>query len=477
MFGRKATLPIDIKMRKKAVDDCLKKILDVGELSPSEVEQMAAERLQRLEAKANIKIAQQKQKELYDRKHANPKVYQVGSKVLKKDFARKNRKGGKMDAKYVGPFIITKSLGKGLYALQLVKNRDHVIDRVNGVHLKPYLTPPPSPSCERPHDSTIPPDPDHSLNTTIPLDQGLSLDSTIPPDPDHSLNSTIPPHQDHSPDVQDDTIPPLPPPMPPLDVLIRMNADAPVCDPADGSLSSIYVPGITLSFPISTGGFITEFFPELPVALSPVKSHLPSEPIKPSSISPSKQKNASSRPKKSSSTNPQSKPNKPPSTISPSKPKKPLCRKTHQSTNREQNTRAKQLMLKKRHQKFKKCSPVDVIEVEGYTPKKAGKASKTWVKNHLFTLSREDKSILCSPSAWLSDTIIDAAQKLLKQKVPLQNGFQDICCGRTCAFDIESTEFTQILHNGHDHWLTISTFGAQEAEVHSKNNGMNFIPK
>ena len=33
------------------------------------------------------------------------------------------------------------------------------------------------------------------------------------------------------------------------------------------------------------------------------------------------------------------------------------------------------------------------------------------------------------------------------------------------CFDIESTEFTQILHNGHDHWLTISTIGAQEAEI------------
>ena len=53
-----------------------------------------------------------KNKELYDRKHANPKVYQVGSKVLKKDFARKKRKGGKMDAKFVGPFIITKNLVK-----------------------------------------------------------------------------------------------------------------------------------------------------------------------------------------------------------------------------------------------------------------------------------------------------------------------------------------------------------------------------
>ena len=213
---------------------------------------------------------------------------------------------------------------------------------------------------------------------------------------------------------------------------------------------SLELPQVPL-FP--QGTLFQNSFSELPVALSPVKSHLPSEPIKPSStISPSKQKNAPSRPKKSSSTNPQSKPNKPPSTISPSKPKKPSCRKTHQSTNQEQNTRAKQLMLKKRQQKFKKCSPVDVIEVEGYTPKRAGKASKTWVKNHLFTLSREDKSILCSPSAWLSDTIIDAAKKFLKQKVPLQNGFQDICCGRTCAFDIESTEFNQILHNRHDHW-------------------------
>ena len=48
-----------------------------------------------------------------------------------------------MDAKYVGPFVITRSLGKGLYALQSLENTGHVIDRVNGAHLKPYLTPPP----------------------------------------------------------------------------------------------------------------------------------------------------------------------------------------------------------------------------------------------------------------------------------------------------------------------------------------------
>ena len=286
---------------------------------------MAAERLQRLnEAKENIKVAQQKQKEMYDWKHANPKVYQVSSKVLKKDFERKKRKGGKMDAKFVGPFIITKNLGKSLYALQLVENPDRVIDRLNGIHLKPYLTPPPSPSRELSLNMTI--SPDHSLNSSTPPDHDHSLNMTISPDHDHSLNSTIPPDQGRStispdpelsPDLHDDTIPPLPPPMPPIDILIHRNAAAPVCDLADNSLSSIHAPGITTSSPISSGGFFPEFFPGVLVAPSPVVSHLPAKPNKPlSTKSPSK-------PKKPSSTKSPSKPKKPPSNKSPSKPKKP----------------------------------------------------------------------------------------------------------------------------------------------------------
>ena len=41
MFGRKAALAIDIEMHKDAAENCLKRILNVGELSPSKVEQMA----------------------------------------------------------------------------------------------------------------------------------------------------------------------------------------------------------------------------------------------------------------------------------------------------------------------------------------------------------------------------------------------------------------------------------------------------
>ncbi len=44
-----------------------------------------------------------------------------------------------MDAKYLGPFTITKRLGKGLYSLQLVDSPTVKVERVNSSHLKPYL--------------------------------------------------------------------------------------------------------------------------------------------------------------------------------------------------------------------------------------------------------------------------------------------------------------------------------------------------
>ena len=64
-------------------------------------------------------------------------MFSVGAVVLKKDFLRKKRKGGKLDAKWVGPYKIA----KGLYRLECVNDSTKVISRVNGVHLKPYLSP------------------------------------------------------------------------------------------------------------------------------------------------------------------------------------------------------------------------------------------------------------------------------------------------------------------------------------------------
>ena len=120
--------------RVEAVDDVF-----VG-CDEGTVQKMEAARKSTLEqAKQNIVAAQEKQKEIYDRKHCNNlEVYSVSALVLKKDFTRKKRKGGKLDSKWVGPFRITKALGKGLYSLESLDKPPETVRRVNGVLLKPW---------------------------------------------------------------------------------------------------------------------------------------------------------------------------------------------------------------------------------------------------------------------------------------------------------------------------------------------------
>ena len=67
--------------------------------------------------KSNIEAAQSKQK-YYDEKFGASSCFRVGSTVLKKDFTRKKRKGGKLDYRWQGPYIITAALGKGLFQLK-----------------------------------------------------------------------------------------------------------------------------------------------------------------------------------------------------------------------------------------------------------------------------------------------------------------------------------------------------------------------
>lgn len=75
---------------------------------------------------------------MYDQKHSHGLNFKKGMEVLKKDFLRKKRKGGKLDAKWVGPYVIVAALGKGFYSLKSVKNPSEIIKRINGAHLKPY---------------------------------------------------------------------------------------------------------------------------------------------------------------------------------------------------------------------------------------------------------------------------------------------------------------------------------------------------
>ncbi len=60
-------------------------------------------------AEENILNAQKKQKESYDRKH-QPKVLPLGSRVLLENTHQKQRKGGKLEPLWMGPYTISRNL-------------------------------------------------------------------------------------------------------------------------------------------------------------------------------------------------------------------------------------------------------------------------------------------------------------------------------------------------------------------------------
>ena len=86
-------------------------------------------------AESNISLAQKKQKETYDRKH-QPEDIAVGMQVLLENTAQKQRKGGKMDPAWLGPYVIHRCIGKGLY--ELSKDGKVVKKKANVARLKIY---------------------------------------------------------------------------------------------------------------------------------------------------------------------------------------------------------------------------------------------------------------------------------------------------------------------------------------------------
>ena len=138
MFGRKPLLLIDIDMEKKDAEVFLVDCTKAGDCPIDEAREAHEKVLEK--AKENITKAQKKQKFHYDKRHFKPGCYSVGAKMLVKDFNRKKRKGGKLDYKWKGPYTITQCLGRGLYSLKAV-DKSHEIGRINGAHLKQYLSP------------------------------------------------------------------------------------------------------------------------------------------------------------------------------------------------------------------------------------------------------------------------------------------------------------------------------------------------
>ena len=101
-------------------------------------------------------------------------MFEIGAKVVRKDFLRKKRKGGKLDPKWVGPYIITTKFSKGFYSLQSVASSSDCIKRVNGAHLNMFYSSEHQSSC-----SNSP----HHFNQSSPHHSGQSS-------PQHSSQSS-----------------------------------------------------------------------------------------------------------------------------------------------------------------------------------------------------------------------------------------------------------------------------------------------
>eukprot|EP00731_Ephydatia_muelleri_P001348 Em0001g1348a len=141
MFGRKARLPVEADLRP--IPSNYDSRLAHAPNTSNQMAQVAKKRQEILkDVKRNILAAQAKQKQHYDAKHTRAKLFDVGVQVLKKDFLRKKRKGGKPMS---------------------VANPSDCVKRVNGAHLKAFHSQEHMSNSQNLSQSSSPLSPRHSI--------------------------------------------------------------------------------------------------------------------------------------------------------------------------------------------------------------------------------------------------------------------------------------------------------------------------
>ncbi|MBV8803378.1 MAG: hypothetical protein JO131_10550, partial [Gammaproteobacteria bacterium] len=92
----------------------------------------------RHEVKEQIEIAQEKQKEMYDKQIRHENHFNVGQKVLYYHAARDNQHTGKLLPKWKGPFVVHETGENGSYRLRSLDGKLFKT-LVNGSLLKTYF--------------------------------------------------------------------------------------------------------------------------------------------------------------------------------------------------------------------------------------------------------------------------------------------------------------------------------------------------
>ena len=92
-------------------------------------------------------------------------------------------------------------------------------------------------------------------------------------------------------------------------------------------------------------------------------------------------------------------------------------------------------------------------------------APEGWVHNGAYCLTQCDRKLVLSPSGWLTDKIICAAQMLLLQFFPNMAGLQPPVLQEVFAFQVHTGEFVQIINVRKKHWCVVSTVGCESGCV------------
>lgn len=117
-FQQVMRLPIDNEVLPSSQDD----VEDEEDIDQKIQMLLSSREKSLMEAKINIVNAQEKQKETYDRKHL-PDVLSEGTEVLLENTKEKQRKGGKMEPLWLGPYIVSRNINKGLYEIKNIKGK------------------------------------------------------------------------------------------------------------------------------------------------------------------------------------------------------------------------------------------------------------------------------------------------------------------------------------------------------------------
>lgn len=100
------------------------------------------------------------------------------------------------------------------------------------------------------------------------------------------------------------------------------------------------------------------------------------------------------------------------------------------------------------------------MNLDTYIVRKKPRNTKKWTLG----MDKSDELSILN-GEWITDSIIIAGQNLIQECYPHITGFQCPALGFTLSYKVMNSEFVQIIHNGANHWVTISTVGCADGFV------------